>query len=387
MKSFSKRNFFLAGCALTSSFAFSLNAMSVEARIGIILPLTGTQAFYGKEAEKGIKIALEELQKSEPSLKVFIEDSASSPSESAKAMHKLITSDKVIAVVGDMTSSNTIAAGSIAEKEKIPIITPSATNDTITDNKKYIFRTCFKDSFQGVVMANFSLKNLKAKTAIILEDSDSDYSRGLAENFKATFEKDGGKILKTLKFSQKDTTFTAQLGDVRKRKPDILFIPAYHQQVGVIIREAKDLQIKSTLVGTDGWNTPELRKIAEGHEDGSYFSTHYSPDNKENPSLQKFIKVYSEKYEAQPSAFSALGYDTLKILYTAIENAKITETEKTKASEKIRNALSNIKDFSGVTGNITMDKNNNAIKPAVILQFVPNGFKFVTSILPQQKSE
>ncbi|KAB8031842.1 ABC transporter substrate-binding protein [Fluviispira multicolorata] len=379
MSSVSKCNFFTRGFAMVSGLAFSLNVFAFEARVGIILPLTGSQAYYGKDAKKGIDIALEELQKSDPSIKIYVEDSASSPAESAKAMNKLITSDKVIAVIGEMTSSSTIAAGSIAEKAKIPILTPSATNDTITDNKKYIFRTCFKDNFQGVVMGDFSYTNLSAKTAIILEDADSDYSKGLAENFKATFEEKGGKILKILKFSQKDTTFTSQLGDVRKMKPDVLFIPAFHQQVAVIIREAKDLQIKSKLVGTDGWDTPELRQIAKGAENGGYFSNHYSHESK-NPTLQKFIKIYNEKYKTQPSAFSALGYDSMKMIYEAIKNANSPN------SEKVRDELSKIKNFDGVTGNISMDKNNNAIKPAVILQFIPNGYKFITSVLPEQKN-
>lgn len=365
---------------MTSIFVASIQALAKtngaqEVNVGILLPLTGTQAFYGKDTKNGIDLAISELKNSQIKIKVFVEDSQSLPSESAKAINKLISSDKVSAVIGDSTSTNTLAAGSIAEKAKIPLISPSATNDSITLDKKYLFRVCFKDSFQGVVMANFSRQNLKAKTAMVLEDSDSDYSSGLSKTFVKTFESQGGKVFEVLKYSQKDTSFTAQLGDVRKLKPDVLFIPGFHQQVGVIMREAKDLQIKSKIIGGDGWDTPELRMIAKGSENESYFSNHYSEEI-DNPKLKNFISKYSKKYKTKPSSFAALGYDSMNILYQAIQNAKSSE------SEKIRTELTKIKKFEGVTGNITIDKHNDAIKSAVIIQFKPNGYKFITTVEP-----
>jgi branched-chain amino acid transport system substrate-binding protein len=364
--------------SLFSSLVISFNAYALEIKVGVLLPLTGSQAFYGKEAKNGIDLAFKEMNDPDIKIKLIVEDTQSTPLEAAKGINKLITSDRVSVVIAEVISSNAIAAASIAEKAKVPIISPAATNDAVTLGKKYIFRTCFIDSFQGVVMANFASKNLNGKTAIILEDSDSDYSKGLSDNFASTFEKSGGKILKILKYSQKDTTFTAQLGDVRKIKPDVVFIPGFHQQVGVILREAKDLQIKSKLLGGDGWFTPELRAIAKGAEIGGYTSTHYATESHE-PKVKSFVDSYFKRYNASPSAHAALGYDSFNIVYQSIKKIKSDN------SEKITEALSKVKDFNGITGSITMDKNHNPIKPAVILEYVPNGYKFITSISPDAK--
>lgn len=349
-----------------------------EIKIGVLLPLTGSQAFYGKEAKNGIDLALKNFNDPKLKIKLIIEDTQSTPLEAAKGINKLITTDKVSVVIAEVISSNAIAAASIAEKAKIPIISPAATNDSVTLGKKYVFRTCFIDSFQGVVMANFATKNLRAKSAVILEDSDSDYSKGLSESFKSTFVKSGGIIFKVLNYSQKDTSYTAQLGDIRKLKPDVVFIPGFHQQVGVILREAKELNITAKMLGGDGWFTPELRMIAKGAEIGSYTSTHYSTDSNE-PKVKFFIESYSKKYLAKPSAHAALGYDTFNLVTNALKGLQNFD------SEKITEALSKTKDFPGITGTITMDKNHNPIKPAVILEYVPNGYKYVTSIAPEQQ--
>ena len=349
-----------------------------EIKIGVLLPLTGSQAFYGKEAKNGIDLALKNFNDPKLKIKLIIEDTQSTPLEAAKGINKLITTDKVSVVIAEVISSNAIAAASIAEKAKIPIISPAATNDSVTLGKKYVFRTCFIDSFQGVVMANFATKNLRAKSAVILEDSDSDYSKGLSESFKSTFVKSGGIIFKVLKYSQKDTSYTAQLGDIRKLKPDVVFIPGFHQQVGVILREAKELNITAKMLGGDGWFTPELRMIAKGAEIGSFTSTHYSTDSNE-PKVKFFIENYSKKYLAKPSAHAALGYDTFNLVTNALKGLQNFD------SEKITEALSKTKDFPGITGTITMDKNHNPIKPAVILEYVPNGYKYVTSIAPEQQ--
>lgn len=350
-------------------------AFSLEVKVGAVLSLTGTLGSYGQDAKKGIALALEEMGNSEPKLKMYIEDTLSTPAESAKAMNKLIASDKVSVVIGEMTSSNTIAAASIAEKAQIPIISPSATNDSITFRKKYIFRACFIDSFQGKVMATFALKNLNAKTAIILEDSDSDYSKGLSKSFIEHFTQKGGTISKVLRYSQKDTTYTAQLGEIRRTKPNVVFIPGFHQQVGVILREAKDLQIDSKILGGDGWDTPELKQIAKGAENGAYISNHYIASGT-NKKLQDFVNAYKSKFGEKPSSFAALAYDSIYMVRQAVKNSNSNN------SEKITASLAKIKKFEGVTGTISMDKNHNAMKPAVILEFTQEGYKFVTSINP-----
>lgn len=375
-----KSKIFFSSLAIIASLIGNISAFSTEIKMGILLPLTGTQAFYGKEAKNGIDLAIEELAKEKNNpikYKFFVEDTQSTPVEAARGINKLITADRINVVIAEVISSNAIAAASITEDKKIPMLSPAATNDAVTIGKKYVFRTCFIDSFQGVVMANFAQNHLSAKTAVILEDADSDYSKGLSENFITTFEKSGGKIQKVLKYSQKDTSFTSQLADVRRLKPDILYIPGFHQQVGVILREAKDLQIKAKMLGGDGWYTPDLRNIANGAELGGFTSTHYSTDDI-SPKVKAFVSAYEKKYKTKPSAHAALGYDSFNMINTIAQ--KINSAD----PEKITQALSQLKNFNGITGNITMDKNHNPIKPAVILEYVTDGYKFITSIQPKK---
>lgn len=371
----SKYKLYTTCIVLFPGYFFYAPALSLEVKVGAVLSLTGTLGSYGQDAKNAIDLALSEMGNSDPKLKIYTEDTMSTPAESAKAINKLIESDKVSVVIGEMTSSNTIAAASIAEKAKIPIISPSATNDSITFRKKYIFRACFVDSFQGTVMAVFARNNLKAKNAIILEDSDSDYSKGLSKSFIENFTKTGGVVLKVLRYSQKDTTYTAQLREVRKLKPDIVFIPGFHQQVGVLLREAKELEIHSKLLGADGWDTPELRQIAKGAEIGSYISNHYSISG-DNKKLQNFVKAYKAKFGEEPSSFAALAYDSIYMIRQAVKE------EKSNNPTKIAEGLEKIKNFDGVTGTITMDKNHNPVKPAVILEYIPNGYKYITSVKP-----
>ncbi|APJ03148.1 ABC transporter substrate-binding protein [Silvanigrella aquatica] len=368
------RNVFLFPSIVLSLTSFYMAAaQAIEVKVGALLSLTGTLGSYGQDAKKAMDMALEEMGKEDPKLILLTEDTLSTPAESAKAINKLITSDKVTVVIGDMTSSNTIAAASIAEKAKIPLLSPTATNDSITLGKKYIFRACFIDSFQGIVMANFALKNLKSKTGIVLEDSDSDYSKGLSKSFVDNFKKNGGDIIKVLRYSQKDTTFTSLMSEVRKAKPDIVFIPGFHQQVGVLLREAKDLQIKSQFLGGDGWDTPELKQIAKGAENGSYISNHYSVSGN-NKKSQDFVKAFKKKYGEEPSSFAALAYDSIYMVRQAVKAAGSNDPE------KISQKLAAIKNFDGVTGAISMDNNHNAMKPAVILEFTNQGYKYITSM-------
>lgn len=373
---YKQRNFFLTKSLLVFASSFLVQAAwTLEVKVGAVLSMTGTLGSYGQDAKKGLELALSEMGNTEPKLKLIIEDSQSTPAEAAKAINKLILSDKVAVAIGDVTSSNTIAAASIAEKAQIPLLSPAATNDSVTFQKKYIFRACFIDSFQGTVMATFATGNLKAKTAVILEDSDSDYSKGLSKSFVENFTKNGGKITKILRYSQKDTTYSAQLTEVRKIKPDIIFVPGFHQQVGVILREAKDLQIKAKILGGDGWDTPELRQIARGAENGSYISNHYIATG-DNKKLQSFVKAYKAKFKDEPSSFAALAYDSLYMVRKAI-------IEKNSASpQKITEGLAAIQKFDGVTGLISIDKNHNPTKPAVVLEFVPEGYKYISTVHP-----
>ncbi len=365
---------FIVNTLLFLCSAASANSVfALEVKVGAVLSMTGTLGSYGQDAKKGMELALAEMGNTDPKIKLIIEDSLSTPAEAAKAINKLISSDKVSVAIGDVTSSNTIAAASIAEKSKVPIISPAATNDSVTFQKKYVFRACFIDSFQGTVMATFATATLKARTAIILEDSDSDYSKGLSKSFVEHFTKNGGSVAKILRYSQKDTSYSAQLTEVRKIKPDILFIPGFHQQVGVILREAKDLQIKAKILGGDGWDTPELRQIAKGAENGSFISNHYIATG-DNKKLQAFVKAYKAKFKEEPSSFAALAYDSINMVRKAIKDKNSGDPE------KITEGLAAVQKFEGDTGIITIDKNHNPTKPAVDLEFVTNGYKYISTL-------
>lgn len=362
----------LSAIAVVSSSAFAVDAVK-EVKVGVILPMTGDAATFGQESLNGLKLSLEKL-KAAPKLELIVEDTQGTPKGSAAAINKLITTNKVPVVIGEVKSSDTLAASAAAQEAKIPLLTHASTNDTITQNKNFVSRICFVDSFQGEVMARFALENLKAKTAIIIVDSDSDYSRGLRDSFKAAFSK-GGKVLSEVSYSSKDTDFTAQLSRVRKDKPDVVFVPGYYSNVGAILRQASELKITAKMLGADGWDSPDLFKIAGKASAGHYISSHFAPDDKD-PKVQAFVKEYQAKYKVLPGAMAALGYDAGMFVHAAILKAGSADPA------KIQQAISATKNFSGITGTISLDSNRNAVKPAVILETTETGFKFHSRVNP-----
>lgn len=352
-------------------------AAAAEVKVGVILPLTGDKATFGQESLNGLKLALDKAGKDAPQLKMQVEDTQGTPAGSAAAVNKLISTDKVAVIIGEVASSNTIAASTAAQSAKIPLVTHASTNDTITMGKEYIARICFVDSFQGAVMAKFALTNLKAKTAAILVDSDSDYSRGLRDSFKQTFVAAGGTIKEELviAYSQKDRDFKTQLMKVRKATPDVVFIPGYYTQVGAILRQAKELKVNTKFLGTDGWDSPDLFKIAGAAAAGHYVSSHFASDDTD-PRVQEFVKEYKTRNKENPGAMAALGYDAGFFMRAAIKKAGSNEPS------KIRDAIASMKNFDGITGTITLDKNRNAVKPAVIVTTSEKEFKFLTRVNP-----
>ena len=363
---------FLVSAALLPGSAF---AVVNNVKVGVILPMTGQTATFGQESLNGLKLALEKAEKNPPTLNLVVEDTQGTPSGSAAAVNKLITSDKVSVIIGEVASSNTIAASSAAQNSKIPLMTHASTNDTITNGKDYVSRICFVDSFQGQVMAKFAAQDLKAKKAVILVDSDSDYSRGLRDSFSKAFVAAGGKISAEVSYSQKDTDFKSQLTKVRKEKADVVFIPGYYTQVGSILRQASELKITAKILGTDGWDSPDLFKIAGKASAGHYVSSHFAPDDTD-PRVQTFVKEYKAKYNATPGAMAALGYDAGMFMKNAVKVADSSD------SAKIKDAINGTKNFAGITGNITLDSNRNAIKSAVITQTTETGFKFYSRVNP-----
>lgn len=348
-----------------------------EVKVGVILPLTGATATFGQESLNGLKLALEQSGKQGPQLKMQVEDTQGTPAGAAAAVNKLISTDKVAVIIGEVASSNTIAASTAAQSAKIPLMTHASTNDSITIGKDFISRICFVDSFQGAVMAKFALGELKATTAAVLVDSDSDYSRGLRDSFVATFKQAGGKIDDKLviSYSQKDRDFKTQLMKLRRAKPDVVFIPGYYTQVGAILRQAKELKLKAKFLGTDGWDSPDLFKIAGDAASGHYVSSHFAADDTD-PRVKAFVKEYKARNKDNPGAMAALGYDAGYFMKAAVKKAGSNDPL------KIRDAISAMKDFDGITGKITLDNNRNAVKPAVIVVTTEKEFKFHSRVNP-----
>mgnify|MGYP001064109687 CR=1 FL=1 len=363
---------------LILSFTTSLLAKETV-KIGLITPITGDIKTFGESTKNSFYIALEEYsKKGKYNIKPIIADDKNDPTEGTNAALKLITQDKVLAIIGPLTSKVAIPVSEIVNSNKIPMITGTATNPKVTvsdgKRKKYVFRACFIDPFQGQVAANFALKDLKAETAAVLYDVGNDYSKGLAEFFKKTFEK-GGKIVAFESYQKDDVDFSALITKIAIKKPDVIFIPDYYNKVALIAKQIREKGLKSTLLGGDGWDSPDLLKIGGDAVVGSYYTNHYSPDRKD-PVAEAFINKYKQKHGNVPDALGALAYDATMILLNALDRAaKPTPEEILKEIEKTKN-------HKGVTGTITFNKDGDAVKSTVILKVEKTGPKYVTTVNP-----
>ena len=309
-------------------------------------------------------------------IQIITEDDQGEPNKAATVVTKLINQDKVIALLGEVASSNSLAAAPKAQGSKVPMISPSSTNPAVTQVGDYIFRVCFIDPFQGEVMAKFSANNLKAKRAAILYDFNSDYSRGLYQFFKRSFTQLGGQIVSEQSYTQGDRDFSGQLTAIRSSNPEVIYVPGYYGEVGVIANQTKQLGIKAPLLGGDGWDAPQLWQLGGASLNGDYISNHYSVDDP-SPAIQKFVADYKGRYNILPDALAALGYDSMKVLADAIKRAGTTE------NVKLRDAIAQTKNFPGVTGQITIDGDRNAVKPAVVLKLQDGKFVYETTIAPE----
>ena len=349
--------------------------------VGEFASLTGSEAAFGRSSHNGTALAVEDINAAGgvlgKQLELITEDDQSKDGESATAAKKLISRDKVVAVLGEVASGRSLEAAQICQQFKVPQISPSSTNPKVTQTGNYIFRVCFIDPFQGTVMANFAKKTLNAKKVALLTDVGAPYSVGLANFFKEGFVAGGGQIVGEQKFTKDDKDFKAQLTAIRSANPDAIFIPAYYGQVTLIALQARELGIKVPLFGGDGWEAPELIQgpgAAEALE-GCYFSTHFSADQ-DSPKAKEFVTKYEKKYGARPDAMAALGYDTVLALTEAIKSTGSTD------GAKIRDALAAIKGLDGVTGKMDIDADRNARKPAVIIEIKGGKFVFKETVNP-----
>jgi branched-chain amino acid transport system substrate-binding protein len=371
----------LGGCAQKETETKEEAKEPEVIKVGVVTPLTGDVATFGQSTKNAVQMAADEVNAEGgvlgKKIELVIIDDRNEPKETANAFRKLIDQDRVVAIIGSLTSKCTLAGAPIANAKKIPMITSSSTNPKVTLTGPYAFRVCFIDDFQGQVMAQFAYEDLSAKKAAILYDNGNDYSKGLAEFFEKSFTGFGGEVVAKEVYSQTDSDFNAQLTKIKNLNPDVIFLPDYYQKVALIAKQARGLGIKATFLGGDGWDSPELVKLGGDAIEGGYFSNHYSKDDPD-AKVQEFVKKYKEKYGSEPDALAALAYDALYFLVAGIEDAGKVD------SQAIRDSLEKMGKFDGVTGSFTLDKNRDPIKSAVVLKIEGGAQKFVKRVEPKQ---
>src|SRR5262245_26319121 len=345
--------------------------------IGHVASLTGDTATFGQSTDRGMRMAFEELNAKGGvlgrQLDLLSEDDRSITEEARTAAQKLLQRDQVVALLGEIASSRSLAAAPEAQRARIPMISPGSTNPKVTEVGDYVFRACFIDPFQGTVMARFAVDELKVKKVAILFDFKQDYSVGLADFFRKKFTELGGEIVADERYTSGDTDFRAQLTTIRAANPEAIFVPGYYTELGLIAKQARELGIEVPMLGGDGWDSEKTLEIGGAAVEGYYFSTHYSADA-ESPKVRAFVKRYHETYGAVPDAMAALGYDTAHILSDALRRAGSPE------GPKLRDAIAGTREFDGVTGRISIDGERNARKDAVVLKIENGRFRYYRTI-------
>ncbi|MCR4715146.1 MAG: ABC transporter substrate-binding protein [Treponemataceae bacterium] len=335
-------------------------------KIGGIAPLSGAVAVYGVECTNGVNLAVEEINAAGgingKKIVYIAEDDEGDPAKSVNAYKKLTTQDGIRLVIGSLTSGCTIALTSSAQAQGVVQIAPAATAEAVTDAGNYIFRTCFIDPFQGSIGGKFAAKNLNTKNAAILYDIGNDYSVGLTENFISEFTKNGGAIVAKESYSTGDKDFNAQLTKIKAAKPDVVYLPDYYGTVALIAKQLRNQGIDTPIIGADGWDG--LTDNAGDEVLNGFYSNHYAADSSD-PAVQAFVKNFKAKYNKEPNAFAALGYDSMYLLKDAILKAGTAD------AKAVRDALEKI-DADYVTGHIKFDAKHNPVKSAVMIELVKN---------------
>jgi branched-chain amino acid transport system substrate-binding protein len=363
------------------ALAVAGSAMAQETiKIGEFGSLTGDNASFGISQNNGVQMAVQEINAAGgvlgKKIDLTVEDNMTKQGETTTITRKLISQDHVVAIIGEVASSKTLEAAPIAQAAKIPLLATAATNPKVTQTGDYVFRVCFTDDFQAVVIARFVLEKLKEKNIAFMTDVKQDYSVGLTNIAKDYLAKNGGNVVKEQSYSSGDKDFRAQLTDIKSANPDVIIITGYYPEASLIAKQARQFGIKATLVGGDGWDGSSLIPVGGKAIEGAYFSNHFSTEDT-SPLVQDFVKKYKAKYNAVPDAFAALGYDATKLLADAIKRAGSTD------SEKIRAAVQDTEGFPGVSGKITIGKDRNAVKSAVILTIKDGTLKFAETIEPK----
>ena len=349
-------------------------------KIGATAPLTGPLAIYGVTATNGSKLAMEEINKNGGVLVKKVDfvvlDSKGDSTEAVMAYNRLVD-EGMVAFIGDAPSKPSLAIAEVAAQDNMPMITPTGTQFNITEAGKNVFRACFTDPYQGRILANFAKNNLKVKTAAIVVNNSSDHSNGVTEAFLKEAQALGIEVVAKEGYSDGDKDFRAQLTKILSSAPDVLVVPDYYEQAALITVQAREVGLKSTFIGPDGWDgvAKTLDVTAYGAIENSYFTNHYSLED-QSPKVQNFVKAYKEVYNEEPSSFAALSYDSAYMMKAAIEKAGTTE------KQAVIDALKELS-YDGVTGHLTFDEKNNPVKDVTVLKIVNGEYTFDSVVKPE----
>jgi branched-chain amino acid transport system substrate-binding protein len=347
-----------------------------KVRLGAFMSLTGDTAQYGISALNGLRMAVEEVNAAGGAggrrVELIVQDTRSDAVETEVVVRRLAEEARVHALVGEVVSSRSLAAARVAQLERVPMLTPTATSPEVTEQGDFVFRSCYTDTFQGAAIAHFAIGNLSALRAAVLIDRDQRYSVELARLIRENFERRGGKVVVEQEYSDGAADFSVQLAEVGALKPDVIFIPGYYLEAGLLARQAKELGLDAPLVGGDGWDSPRLYEIGGQALAGDFFSTHFSADDPD-PQVQRFVADYRRLFGSTPDSFAANSYDAARIMLAAIARAPTLERT------AIRDSLAATHDFPGVTGVVTFNAERNALKPIVVIRIGDNGRQSVES--------
>jgi branched-chain amino acid transport system substrate-binding protein len=380
---------FLATCLTLASLLWTIgcdsgqsgSSGSTDILVGHVASLTGDTATFGVSADEGIKLAMDEINAKGGILggrkiKVLTEDDRSLGDEAKTAANKLITRDGVCAMLGEISSSRSIAMAPVCEDSKIPMLSPGSTNPKVTQGFEFVFRNCFIDTFQGEAIARFAVEELKLKKFAFLYPINSDYGVGLRNYVEEHLKKVGAEVVANESYSEKtDADFRAQLTKIKAANPEAIFLTGYYTEAGLIAKQSRELGITVPLIGGDGWDSDKTLEIGGAAINGCFFSNHYSPDE-QRPEVKQFVSAYKAKYNKVPDAMAILGYDAMRIMADSIERAKGTDPL------RIRDALAATKDFPGASGVTTIDEQHNAKKAIVIIEIKDGKFTYRTKIEP-----
>jgi branched-chain amino acid transport system substrate-binding protein len=362
--------------------ATAANTPAKEVKIGVVLPLTGPIAAFGQTSKRGLDIAYEKNHKLKngDEIKLIVLDDRGDKVEAATAAKRLINKDNVVVILGEVASSNSMAMAPVAEKNKTPMITHASTNPRVTKDKKYVTRACFIDPFQGAVMAKYALNN-KLDTAVVVTDAKQDYSVGLSKAFKKAYKAGGGKVLKTVLINSGDKDFNAQVAAIKQANPKIIAFTGYYPEAALMVKQARAMGVNAPFIGADGVGFPELVKIGGKAAEGFMYTDHFNEAAATSPEAKAYVEAYHKKYNKTADSMGALAADAYGMILAAM-NKCIDEGKAPTDKECVNTNLRATKDYKGITGNITINADGNAVKSAVVNEVKDGKFIYKTTVNP-----